>query len=320
MCCWCRRKLSTSCTSLGHILESRESFLSALDKRVAEANGECERKRRLDVAARVATSMDSRLNDDNVDELQMTATEFIGSSSSPSLARDQFTVKTMIDAGLHLGHSTARWNPRMAPFIHGRRHGIHIVDLDRTVACLRQACQVVRELARLAAPLLFVAIRPTYRRLCYELAMEAGQYYVAGRWIGGTLTNARAVLGSQLALHASLGADPHGPVHRPAALILLEWVDIAVAEAERVAIPTIGLCDTDRDPTKLTYPIPGNDDAYASVELVGRVLARAAQEGRDLARQGVQSKAITPPQQAVVDSAMRFSREALNQLHPGLFH
>ena len=205
----------------------------------------------------------------------------------------------------------------MAPFIYGTRSGIHIIDLEKSLACLRQACQVLKHLAiKPEAIILFVGCRDEQvKRLTYEVAQDCHQYYVNTRWTPGTLTNATAVLGNQMALHHAIGADPSASTHKPTMLVLLEWNEVAVAEAERSNCPTIAICDTNNDPTQITYPIPGNDDAFASVELVARLLGRAAKCGRESA-----AKSQASPDQRIVDSADMFSKQALDQWHPALFH
>lgn len=294
--------------SLGQILEQRTAYLSRLDRRA-----------KLERAAGLAADANAMLESE-AEAPEIAASDFVKRASST----DELSLRHMVDAGLHLGHATPKWNPRMAPFVFGSRHGIHIVDLEKTLACLRQACSVIRELARREAVILFVGCRPGIKRLTYEAAMEARQYYVNTKWTGGTLTNAAHVLGSQLALYHSIGApsasSSGADQYKPDCLVVLEGGAtgrdgaLAIAEAERVGIPTIGVCDTDSDPTLLTYPIPGNDDAFAGVELVARVLARSAREGLEMRHaEGTAGNA------AIADSAMRFARDALRQLHPTLF-
>jgi small subunit ribosomal protein S2 len=255
--------------------------------------------------------------DVNVGELecpQVDVSEFTGNNTGDVV----MTLKTMLECGLHLGHASAKWNPRMAPFIYGIRSGIHIVDLEKSLACLRQACQVLKHLTSTkkdAIVLFFGNSNDKIKRLTYEVAMDSGQYYVNTRWTPGTLTNPHSVLGNQLALHHALGADPTSTTHRPTILVLLSWSDVAVHEAELAHCPTIAIVDTDRDPTVITYPVPGNDDAVAGVELVGRVLGRAAREGKALV-----GRQVADGDRRIADSADKFAKQALDQWMPSLFH
>jgi small subunit ribosomal protein S2 len=158
----------------------------------------------------------------------------------------------------------------MAPFIYGERAGIHIIDLEKTVACLRQACQVALSIAatgKHGGCILFVGTGDLIRRITYECATEASQFYVNTRWIGGTLTNRAQVLRNDKLI--------------PDLMIVLDPIrnEKAILEAEEVGVPVIAICDTNCDPSRVTYPIPGNDDATASVELIARCLSLAVGEG-----------------------------------------
>lgn len=303
----CRRFTNNSAT-LGQFLESRDTFLSSIDAAVKHRNTISHKKRLLDQAVELSKQVSSESSLEEIDYNMDNMKSFNSSYA--------FTLKTMLECGLHLGHRTAKWCPRMAPFIYGIRSGIHIVDLEKTLACLRQACQVIKAIASQPnSVIVFVGVseNESIKRLTYEVAQQSHQYYINTRWTPGTLTNAHAVLGNQLALHHALGADPSTTDHRPTLLVLLQWNQVAVNEAEQAHIPTMALCDTDKDPTMITYPIPGNDDAVGGVELVGRVLGRAAEEGRALV--GKVNK-----DQRIIDSADRFAKQALDQWHPALFH
>lgn len=200
-------------------------------------------------------------------------------------ARNSFNLKQMLACSLHLGHAVQKWNPKMAPFLHGERQGIHIIDLEKTLACLRVACQVVSEVVAQSGVVLFVGTREPIRRLTYEAAADSGQCYVNLRWLGGTITNKTHVLRND-----SLSPD---------LLIILDYPNNlkAVVEANKANIPVIAICDSDCDPTRITYPIPANDDAYASVELIARVLSLAASEGRS--RRHNQSSVVSSAQSFV---------------------
>ena len=140
---------------------------------------------------------------------------------------------------------------------------------------------MTEEIAKRDGMILFVGTREPLRRLVYECAMEASAFYVNQRWIGGTLTNAEQVLGKGLAYAGGMTSLSKTPL-KPDLLILLEPNPKVLYEAEKSLVPTIALCDTNGDPDKITYPIPVNDDAFASVEFVARVLAKSAVDGRSL--------------------------------------
>lgn len=184
------------------------------------------------------------------------------------LARDSFTVREMLACNMHLGHTTARWNPKMARYIYGSRAGLHIIDLEKTLVCLRVACQVVADIASKGGVILFVGTREPLRRLTYECAMDCEQYYVNMRWLGGTVTNRGVVL-----RNSSLVPD---------LLLVLDCPNniVALREARLANIPTVAICDTDCDPDLATYVVPANDDAFRSVELVARTLGHAAKQGK----------------------------------------
>lgn len=301
--------------SLGQFLETRTSFLSSLDQHVQQVNTVNRKRELLEKATALANQLNVSV--DHIDCPELTVADFQHSTTVTPPEKDELTLRTMLECGMHLGHATSKWCPRMVPFIYGVRSGIHIIDLEKSLACLRQACKVVKHLAgKPEAVILFVGCREEkVKRLTYEVAVECHQYYVNTRWTPGTLTNATAVLGNQMALHHAIGADPATATHRPSLLVLLEWNPVAVAEAERAHCPTIALCDTNNDPTAVTYPIPANDDAFAAVELVARLLGKAAREGR-VGAAGRQAA----PDKRIVDAADRFARQALDQWHPALFH
>lgn len=186
------------------------------------------------------------------------------------------TLRLLMAAGAHIGHAPARWHPRMAPYVHGERAGVHVLDLEKTAVCLRRAARALMALCALGGPSgsgaavlwLGTSRGQWMRRLVYECASAAGHFYVNTRWLGGTLTNRAQVVRSARLL--------------PDMLVVLDPRDnaAAVAEAQAEGVPTIGICDSDCDPAQLTYPVPANDDAHASVRLVAAALCRAAIEGQ----------------------------------------
>lgn len=271
-----RRPFST--LPFGHFLENRAAFLKGLGERVQARSVEEQESWLMQLIE--ATGSRSVVRVDHP--------ELFDPGSLPGTSRHSFSMQQMLACSMHLGHAPHRWNPRMAPYIHGERAGIHIIDLEKTVACLRVACQAVTDVVAHGGIVLFVGTREPIRRLTYEAALDSGQYYVNLRWLGGTITNRSHVLRSELA---------------PDMLVLLDYPNNvkAVREAAQGNIPVVAICDTDCDPALVTYPVPANDDAFASVELVARVLSLAASEGR--ARRRGQS--------AVVEAATGFVQQTM---------
>ncbi|TPX43878.1 hypothetical protein SeMB42_g04532 [Synchytrium endobioticum] len=223
-----------------------------------------------------------------------------------SATNTQITMKHLIAAGLHLGHSVSSWHSNMLPYIYGSRHGIHIINLEHTAAQLRRAMVVAREVAAEGGKILFVGTRKAIHKITYDAATLCSAFYVL-HWIGGCITNRERVLRRssgfdpdkviQLAPvpgmeDADDGADDAGvvvgsaskkppKVPVPDLIICLDYPNTfwAVHEANLAHVPVIAICDTDCDPTRVQYPIAANDDALTSVEFIAGVLARAASEG-----------------------------------------
>jgi len=225
------------------------------------------------------------------------------------------TMKQLLEAGVHFGHQTRRWNPKMKPYIFTERNGIYIVDLQKTVRMLEQAYDFVRNLAFQGGKVLFVGTKKQAQETIAEEARRCGMYYVNQRWLGGMLTNFSTIRGrivrllelEQMAesgyferlpkkevarltkelekLQKYLGGV-RGMKERPDAIYVVDprKEHIAVKEARRVGIPIIGIVDTNCDPEEIDYPIPGNDDAIRAVKLITGKIADAILEGL----QGVQ--------------------------------
>ena len=192
----------------------------------------------------------------------------IQSVSSVAFKNDDLTVSTMLNCSMHLGHSKSYWNPNMAKFILGERAGIHIIDLEKTLACLRQAASVTAEIANKKGRILFVGTSTNLQRMTYEAATYCNQFYVNQRWVGGTISNSKSIIGSNV---------------KPDLVIILDYRRnlVAAQECEKGNIPLIAICDTDCDPKLVTYPIPANDESLSGVELIAKSLAIAAKNGRD---------------------------------------
>jgi len=223
------------------------------------------------------------------------------------------TMRDLLEAGVHFGHRTPRWNPKMRPFIFGARGGIHIVDLQHTVRGLMAAQAFIRSLAADGGELIFVGTKQQAQEVVREEAERCGAHYVVHRWLGGTLTNfdtlrtrvqrlrelqARQQAGdfermSKKAAHAHAIETARlekrmGGIRNlsrlPTALFIVDpkREAIAVKEARRLSIPIIALTDTNCDPDHVDYSIPGNDDAIKSIRLITRLIADAIHSGQEL--------------------------------------
>ncbi|KAF9365998.1 37S ribosomal protein, mitochondrial [Mortierella sp. NVP85] len=207
------------------------------------------------------------------------------SALKPNPSANSLTIAQLLAAGLHLGHSTSLWNVASMPFVFGVREGISIINLEQTLIHLRRACSVTKAVARQGGIILFIGTREGMEHVAIDAAKSCNAYYVASKWCPGTITNAQEIVGPHTPrLPEARPGDLPKP-HRPDLLIVLNPIEnmIAIKEATRFNIPTIGITDTDVDPRIVSYPIPGNDDSVRGVDLVAKVLAEAAKEGNALA-------------------------------------
>jgi len=220
------------------------------------------------------------------------------------------TPKDLLDAGVHLGHQTKRWNPRSKPYIFDHRQGISIIDLEKTHAALEKACAFIENLVAHGDDILLVGTKRQAQELIKEAAATTGMPYVTNRWMGGTLTNFETIKKSLAKFKKYQAMDASGELGKfsskeesairremarmsrnfdgiisltalPRAMFVVDtsYEEIAVAEAKRMNIPSIGLVDTNSDPTQLTHPIPGNDDAAKSVRIIVETIVAAIQAG-----------------------------------------
>ena len=219
-------------------------------------------------------------------------------------------MKALLEAGVHFGHQTRRWNPKMRRFIFTERNGIHIIDLQQTVVRLQDAYTYVRDVVAGGGSVLFVGTKKQAQESVETEARRCGMYYVNQRWLGGTLTNFATIqsridylvrledrrakgeferlpkketlkLGEEIArLNRQLGGIKE-MTKLPTALFIINPPKerIAVLEAMRLGIPIIAIADTNSDPDEMDYPIPGNDDAIRAVKLISNKMADAALEG-----------------------------------------
>lgn len=225
------------------------------------------------------------------------------------MALPEFTLRQLLEAGVHFGHQTHRWNPRMGPFIYGDRNGIHIIDLTQTVPLLDAALQVVRDTVAKGGRILFVGTKRQAQKAVAEAAEKSAQYYINHRWLGGTLTNWKTVSNSiarlksiderlaggaegltkkerlglereQAKLQASLGGIREmGGVPDLIFVIDTNKEALAVQEAKKLGIPVVAVLDTNSSPDGIDYPIPGNDDASRAIALYCDLVARSAIDG-----------------------------------------
>ncbi|KAI5308426.1 28S ribosomal protein S2, mitochondrial [Ascosphaera atra] len=201
------------------------------------------------------------------------------------------TLEMLLSSQTHLGHATQLWNPHNSGYIYGTRDGVHIIDLEVIAACLRRAAKVVQEVGERGGMVLFVGTRKGQARVVVNAAKFAGGYHVFERWIPGTLTNAQRVLsGCELQIVDAFDRPipdmqkhlENWPPLKPDLVVCLNPLENVplLHECGLLTIPTIGIIDTDADPTRVTYPIPANDDSLRSVAFIAGVLGRAGQAGQ----------------------------------------
>jgi small subunit ribosomal protein S2 len=221
-----------------------------------------------------------------------------------------YTQKDLLDAGVHFGHLTRKWNPRMAPYIFMEQNGIHIIDLKKTESRLEEAKAAAKNIAKSGRRILFVSTKKQAKEIVSTEAAKAGMPHVTERWLGGMLTNFQTVRRSIKRMQVIDKMATDGTFERlnkkerlmldrekiklarvlggieemtklPGALFVVDIKreHLAISEAQRLGIPVIALVDTNSDPTLVNYPIPGNDDASKSIELIVSELASAISEG-----------------------------------------
>ncbi len=231
------------------------------------------------------------------------------------MALPDFTMRQLLEAGVHFGHQTHRWNPKMASYIYGARNGIHIIDLAQTVPVLHQALVAVRDTIAAGGRMLLVGTKRQASEPVADAARRCAQYYINSRWLGGTMTNWKTISNSikrLRQLEGMLTGETHGLTKRELLSLtrerdklelalggikdmgglpdLLFVIDtnkeaIAIKEANRLGIPVAAILDTNSDPAGITYPIPGNDDAGRAISLYCDLVARAALEGISMSHQ-----------------------------------
>ena len=221
-----------------------------------------------------------------------------------------FTMRQLLEAGVHFGHHTRRWNPKMAPYIFAKRNNIHIVNLEKTVPMLYEALDAIQSIAKNGGKFLFVGTKRSASDLIAQAATNCGQYYVNHRWLGGMLTNWETVSNSIKKLKSleerietgevnSLTKKERLQIERqkekldlnlggiknmngiPDAMFIIDTnkESIAILEANNLNIPVIAICDTNSNPSGVDYPIPGNDDALRAISLYCDLVAASILKG-----------------------------------------
>ncbi len=234
------------------------------------------------------------------------------------------TMKDLLEAGVHFGHQTRRWNPQMKKFIFMERNGIYIIDLQKTLKCVQDARATIERVVRAGGHVLFIGTKKQAKTIIVEEAARCGMYSVTERWLGGMLTNFKTIRSSIKRLHdldrmatdgtfeklakkevSRLSRERErlqfafaGIKEMPGLPSLVYVIDtkkekIAVAEANRLGIPIVGVVDTNCDPTVINFPIPGNDDAIRSIRLFTRMVADTVLEARAFALEGSEQETVS---------------------------
>ena len=230
---------------------------------------------------------------------------------APVFQREPLTMKSLLEAGVHFGHQTRRWNPKMKRYIFTQRNGIHIIDLQQTLGLIHEAYRAMVQIAADGGKVLFVGTKKQAQEVVQSEAERCGMWYVNQRWLGGTLTNFQTIrtrinymielqqkqeqgyfrllpkkegvkLGETLAKLEKYFLGIKEMNAPPAAMFVIDIgkEDICIAEAYRMGIPIFSIVDSDCDPTKIRHPIPGNDDAVRSIRLITGRMATAVLEGQ----------------------------------------
>ncbi len=228
------------------------------------------------------------------------------------------SVRELIEAGAHFGHPTAKWNPKMKPFIHNARNGVYIINLQKTAALFRDALEAVRRIAASGQKVLFIGTKKQAQDIIKEEALRAGQFYVTERWIGGTLTNFHTIKKSINVMKnlQKMAEEKNYGIRKKKEILLLEKrradlevnlmgikdmndlpgavfvIDphreyIAVNEARALNLPIIAIVDTNCDPDGITHPVPGNDDSIRAIKLYAARVADAILAGQSVRQENL---------------------------------
>lgn len=254
-----------------------------------------------------------------------------------------FTIRQMIEAGVHFGHHARRWNPKMAPYIYGKKDNVHIIDLQKTYPMLYTALATTREIAANGGKVLFVATKRQAQDIIKENAERCGQYYVNQRWLGGMLTNWKTVHKSISRLvklnemaekneyegytkkemlnlkkeQEKLNKELGGIMNMGGQPDLVFVIDtgkesLAIKEAKKLGIPVIGICDTNADPETVDLPVPGNDDAIRAIQFYAEMVSAAVLDGMSaqIAAQGVKVEEMVEKEEAKKPARKKATKKA----------
>ncbi len=257
------------------------------------------------------------------------------------------TIKELLEAGVHFGHQTKRWNPKMKKYLFGERNGIYIIDLQKTLKKFQEAAEFMRRVAAEGLPVVFVGTKKQAADVIEEEARRSEQFFVSRRWLGGTLTNFQTIRKSVNRLRQIEEREAKGEIERltkkeamkllrerqklehalegikgmdrlPGAIFVIDTKKerIAVREARRLGIPVVAVVDTNCDPEEVDYPIPGNDDAIRAIRLMAARMADAIQEGRAMRLKAAEDLAAASSDVAAtsgVEREVEAEREVLQQ-------
>ena len=241
----------------------------------------------------------------------------------------QIEYKDLLDAGVHFGHLTRKWDPRMAPYIFMEKNGIHIIDLNKTLVCLEEASNAIKQIVRSGKKVMFVATKKQAKDLVAEEAKRLNMPFVTERWLGGMLTNFATIpksLKKMSTIDKMMKEDAYTNLAKkerlmitrqrekmesvlggiadltrlPAALFIVDIKreHIAIAEAQKLGIPVFALVDTNSNPNEVEFPIPANDDAYKSISLLIKAFGTAIEEGLSERKRDKEDAKLTEEEEA----------------------
>ena len=258
-----------------------------------------------------------------------------------------FSMKELLEAGVHFGHQTHRWNPKMKEFIYGEHNNIHIIDLSQTMGMLRNALTAIREVTQSGGRILFVGTKRQASEIISENASQCAQYYVNHRWLGGTLTNWKTIsntIARLKSIQETLDDEGSAGLTKkellkltrerdklelsiggiknmgslPDLIFIIDTVreQIAIKEAIKLNIPIAAIIDTNSDPEGITYPIPGNDDSTKSIKLYCDLISQAALDGISIQSQKIQDESQSKKEKPQKESASNADSDSKELLDP----
>ena len=258
-----------------------------------------------------------------------------------------FSMKELLEAGVHFGHQTHRWNPKMKEFIYGEHNNIHIIDLSQTMGMLRNALTAIKEVTQSGGRILFVGTKRQASEIISENASQCAQYYVNHRWLGGTLTNWKTIsntIARLKSIQETLDDEGSAGLTKkellkltrerdklelsiggiknmgslPDLIFIIDTVreQIAIKEAIKLNIPIAAIIDTNSDPEGITYPIPGNDDSTKSIKLYCDLISQAALDGISIQSQKIQDESQNKKEKPQKESASTVDNNSKELLDP----